>query len=155
MAAADRPEHHDHAADTDRQRGAKVGLLARGEAGLDAAAEEVRQAGGTALALPTDMADADAVQSAADRVGRELGHIDCWVNNAFSSVFARFQRKAIVIHHQQQSVAFHHGLRGPRPRRGHPPHAGRSISKECWHWGQDTAIWPLPRWLTSLYRSCK
>ncbi|CAJ1502002.1 SDR family oxidoreductase [[Mycobacterium] kokjensenii] len=71
-------------------RGAKVALLARGEAGLRGAARDVEEAGGTALAIPTDVADYDAVAAAADRVEAELGPIDTWVNVAFASVFAPF-----------------------------------------------------------------
>ncbi len=73
-------------------RGATVALLARGEAGLAAAAREIEAAGGRALVLPTDVADADAVQAAADRVEAELGPIDVWVNVAFTSVFAPFDQ---------------------------------------------------------------
>ncbi|ATY11708.1 short-chain dehydrogenase [Amycolatopsis sp. AA4] len=71
-------------------RGAKVALLARGEKGLAAAAEDVREAGGTPLELPTDVADFDQVDAAASRAEEELGPIDVWVNVAFSSVFAPF-----------------------------------------------------------------
>ncbi|MDI6099654.1 SDR family oxidoreductase [Actinoplanes sp. NEAU-A12] len=71
-------------------RGDSVALLARGGEGLAAAAEEVRRAGGTALPIEVDVADFDAVDAAADRIERELGPIDLWVNNAFSSVFAPF-----------------------------------------------------------------
>lgn len=71
-------------------RGAKVALLARGAAGLEAAAAEVRGAGGTALTIQADIADADAVEAAAQRVEDELGPIDVWVNSAFTSVFAPF-----------------------------------------------------------------
>jgi NAD(P)-dependent dehydrogenase (short-subunit alcohol dehydrogenase family) len=67
-----------------------VALLARGTTGLEAAAEDVRRSGGLALALPTDVADWQQVQDAAQRVEDELGPIDVWVNVAFSSVFARF-----------------------------------------------------------------
>jgi NAD(P)-dependent dehydrogenase (short-subunit alcohol dehydrogenase family) len=72
--------------------GASVALLARGESGLDGAVEDVRRSGGTALALPTDVADADQVQAAAERVEQELGPIDTWVNVAFTSVFAPFDQ---------------------------------------------------------------
>jgi NAD(P)-dependent dehydrogenase (short-subunit alcohol dehydrogenase family) len=68
--------------------GATVGLVARGEDGLQAAAREVRDAGGRALALPADVAHADEVQAAADRAEAELGPIDVWVNDAMSSIFA-------------------------------------------------------------------
>ena len=69
-------------------RGARVALLARGEAGLAGAAEEVRAAGGTALVIPVDTADAQALDAATDRVEAELGPISTWVNVAFTSVFA-------------------------------------------------------------------
>ncbi|QNE22689.1 SDR family oxidoreductase [Kribbella qitaiheensis] len=71
-------------------RGAKVALLARGEAGLTGAAEEIEAAGGTALPISLDVADYEQVESAAGRVEAELGPIDVWVNVAFTSVFAPF-----------------------------------------------------------------
>ncbi len=70
------------------KRGAGVALLARGEEGLQGAAEEVRQLGGRPLVLPTDVADAAAVEEAARRVEEELGPIDVWVNDAMATVFA-------------------------------------------------------------------
>ncbi len=70
------------------ERGYDVGLIARGEAGLSAAAEEVRHVGQRAIELPLDVADADAVEEAAERVERELGPIDVWVNDAMLSVFS-------------------------------------------------------------------
>jgi len=71
------------------REGASIGLIARGRAGLDAACEEVESLGGRALALPCDVADAAAVEAAADLIERELGPIDVWVNNAMVSVFSR------------------------------------------------------------------
>jgi short-subunit dehydrogenase len=70
------------------RRGYAVALLARGQARLAAAAEEIRAAGGTALPLSVDVADAGAVDDAAARVESELGPIGVWVNNAMASVFA-------------------------------------------------------------------
>jgi NAD(P)-dependent dehydrogenase (short-subunit alcohol dehydrogenase family) len=72
------------------RRGDRVALLARGQAGLDAAAKEVESVGGTALPIPVDVADYDQVDAAATRVEAELGPIDVWVNDAFSAVFAPF-----------------------------------------------------------------
>ncbi|MEW2457909.1 SDR family oxidoreductase [Streptomyces albus] len=69
-------------------RGARVALLARGEEGLAGAADDVREAGGTALPLAVDVSDHDAVEAAADRIEQELGPIAVWVNVAFSTVFA-------------------------------------------------------------------
>ena len=70
------------------RRGADVGLIARGVDGLEGARREVEAVGGRALVLPTDVADHDAVEAAAERVERELGPIDVWVNNAMVSVFS-------------------------------------------------------------------
>jgi len=72
------------------ERGDRVGLVARGEAGLAAAASDVDAAGGRSLVLPTDTSDPDAVEAVAERVEAELGPIDVWVNDAFTSVFAPF-----------------------------------------------------------------
>ncbi|HZP52651.1 MAG TPA: SDR family oxidoreductase [Actinocrinis sp.] len=72
------------------KRGARIGLIARGRTGLEAAAREVEQLGGKALVLPADVADHDQVQAAADRAEDEFGPIDVWVNVAFTSVFAPF-----------------------------------------------------------------
>jgi short-subunit dehydrogenase len=69
-------------------RGARIGLIARGIDGLEAAKREVEELGGTALVIPTDVADAEAVEAAAQRVEEELGPIDVWINNAMVSVFS-------------------------------------------------------------------
>jgi NADP-dependent 3-hydroxy acid dehydrogenase YdfG len=70
------------------RRGARLGLLARNEAALCAAAQEVRAVGGEALVLPLDVADADAVERAAAAVEERFGRLDVWVNNAMVTVFA-------------------------------------------------------------------
>ena len=70
------------------ERGDAVGLLARGVDGLEAARREVEAIGSRALVVPVDVADAEAVEAAAERVERELGPIDVWVNNAMVSVFS-------------------------------------------------------------------
>jgi len=72
------------------KRGDNVGLLARGQAGLDGAASDVEHAGGKALAVRTDVADYDQVKDAARRIEDALGPIDVWINVAFTSVFAPF-----------------------------------------------------------------
>ena len=72
------------------ESGDDVALVARGQAGVEAAAKDVEALGSRALPLDVDVADADAVEAAAARVEEELGPIDVWVNNAFSAVFAPF-----------------------------------------------------------------
>jgi len=71
-------------------RGCKVAMLARGRAGLEAAALEVQRRGGQPLLIETDMADYPAVEAAAEQIESELGPIDVWINVAFASVFAPF-----------------------------------------------------------------
>ncbi|MGH7434094.1 MAG: SDR family oxidoreductase [Polyangiaceae bacterium] len=72
--------------------GFDVGLLARGPDGLAAATDEVGEIGRRALPVSVDVADAEAVTSAADRIERELGPVDVWINNAMTSVFAPFDQ---------------------------------------------------------------
>jgi short-subunit dehydrogenase len=72
------------------KRGAHVGLLARGQDGLDAAQREVEAFGGQALAVPTDVADHHQVEAAAQKVEEHFGPIDVWINDAMATVFASF-----------------------------------------------------------------
>ncbi len=72
------------------ERGANVGLVARGEAGLDGAVHDVVEAGGKALAVSADVADYRQVEDAARQVEEFFGPIDVWINVAFTSVFAPF-----------------------------------------------------------------
>jgi short-subunit dehydrogenase len=70
------------------RRGSDVGLLARNGEALDNAREEIESLGRRAIAIPLDMSDADAVESAALTIESELGPIDVWVNNAMVTVFS-------------------------------------------------------------------
>jgi NADP-dependent 3-hydroxy acid dehydrogenase YdfG len=70
------------------RNGCDVALLSRDPERLERAAVELEAFGGRAIAIPTDVGDAKAVDAAADRVERELGPIDVWVNVAMATVFA-------------------------------------------------------------------
>jgi NAD(P)-dependent dehydrogenase (short-subunit alcohol dehydrogenase family) len=72
------------------KRGCRVALLARGSEGLAGARQDVERAGGSALAIPTDVADFAQVEAAAAQVEREWGGIDVWVNNAMATIFCDF-----------------------------------------------------------------
>jgi len=74
------------------RNGWDVALLSRDPARLEEAAAEVRHYGGRALPIPTDVADADAVFAAAERVEAELGPIEVWVNVAMATVFAPVEK---------------------------------------------------------------
>ena len=70
------------------RRGDCVAVLARNREALDAAADEVRAAGGEAEVCVVDVSDHDAVEAAAAAVVARWGRIDVWVNNAMATVFA-------------------------------------------------------------------
>jgi NAD(P)-dependent dehydrogenase (short-subunit alcohol dehydrogenase family) len=74
------------------RKGARIGLLARGTDGLEAARRDVEEAGGQALIVQADVADAEQVESAAARVEEVFGPIDVWVNNAMVTVFSPFMK---------------------------------------------------------------
>jgi NAD(P)-dependent dehydrogenase (short-subunit alcohol dehydrogenase family) len=105
------------------RNGFDVALLSRDPGRLAEAAAELRCFGARAIAIPTDVADAAAVDAAAEQVERELGPIDAWVNVAMATVFApvhkltaeEFQRGTAVTYLGQV-----HGtmaaLRHMRPR---------------------------------------
>lgn len=86
--------------------GAAVALLARGERGLEAAAQDVTRAGGEPLVIRVDMADAEQVEEAADRVESALGPIDVWVNVAFTSVFAPFSEISAAEYRRVTEVSY-------------------------------------------------
>lgn len=73
------------------QRGASVGLIARGRDGLEGAAREVTRAGGKAVVAPADVSDYGQLREAAELIHRELGGVDIWVNNAMVTVFGRVE----------------------------------------------------------------
>jgi short-subunit dehydrogenase len=72
------------------RHGAAVGLIARGRAGLEAAARDVEKLGGTAYTHAADVAEFEQVEAAAAAIEEQLGPIDVWVNNAMTTVFAFF-----------------------------------------------------------------
>lgn len=86
-----------------------VAVLARGDAGVQRAVDEVEGFGGRGLAVEADVADAEQVRDAAAEVEAKLGPIDLWVNNAFTGNLrffwdtdeAEFRRITDVTYHGQ------------------------------------------------------
>ena len=64
------------------QLGAKVAVIARRKDKLDTLVDSIQAAGGTAMALPVDVTDREAVHAAADQVAEQLGRADLVFNNA-------------------------------------------------------------------------
>jgi NAD(P)-dependent dehydrogenase (short-subunit alcohol dehydrogenase family) len=96
------------------RRGAHIGLLARGRDGLEAAKAEVEALGGRAVAIPTDVADLDQVEAAAERVEAELGPIDIWVNNAFAGIFSPFMEMTPEEFRRATDVTYFGQVHGAR-----------------------------------------
>jgi NAD(P)-dependent dehydrogenase (short-subunit alcohol dehydrogenase family) len=88
------------------EQGAAVGLLARGRDGLAAAEEEIRNAGGRALAIPLDVANFEQVMSAAERIEQELGPVDLWINNAMVSVLSPFREMTSLEFRRVTDVSY-------------------------------------------------
>ncbi len=74
------------------RQGYDVALLSRDPDRLEQAAIQLRGHGVRALPIPTDVADAEAVEAAASKVEDEFGPIDVWVNVAMATVFAPVSR---------------------------------------------------------------
>jgi NAD(P)-dependent dehydrogenase (short-subunit alcohol dehydrogenase family) len=71
--------------------GARLALLARDEGRLNEAVREAAELGGEAIAIPTDVANQQEVERAADEAESRFGPIDIWVNDAMTTVFAPFE----------------------------------------------------------------
>jgi NADP-dependent 3-hydroxy acid dehydrogenase YdfG len=89
------------------KHGAHVALLGRDEDRLEAARQEMEQLGGKAIAIAVDVSDAAQVEAAADRVERELGPIDIWVNDAMTTVFAPFEKISPEDFRRVTDVTYH------------------------------------------------
>jgi NAD(P)-dependent dehydrogenase (short-subunit alcohol dehydrogenase family) len=94
--------------------GADVAILARGQERLDNAVLEVEAAGGRAIGVPVDVTDGAAVEAAAERIERELGPIDVWVNNAFAGIFSTFMDMSWEEYERVTAVTYFGQVHGTR-----------------------------------------
>jgi NAD(P)-dependent dehydrogenase (short-subunit alcohol dehydrogenase family) len=72
-------------------RGARVAAAARNGEALDSLVAEITRTGGRAIAVPTDVSRWREVQRLARCAEQEFGHIDTWVNDAATTIYARFE----------------------------------------------------------------
>ena len=96
------------------KQGCKVALIARGRAGLEAAAAEVAELGGEALVIAADVADSEAMERAAQEVVDRFGQIDVWVNNAFAGIFSRFMDMSLDEFRRVTDVTYFGQVHGTR-----------------------------------------
>ena len=81
-AVAERLAHEGH----------DVAVLARGEERVRRAADELSGFGVTAVGIPCDVGDEEAVRRATALVKQRFGRIDIWVNSAMLTVIAPFSK---------------------------------------------------------------
>jgi NAD(P)-dependent dehydrogenase (short-subunit alcohol dehydrogenase family) len=118
------------------RHGFDVALLARGTAGLAAAAAEVEAHGSRALIVAADVADFDAVDQAASRAEEELGPLDVWINDAMTTCFSPLAdttaadfRRAIEVTFLGQVWGTMAALNRMRPRdRGNIVNVGSALA---------------------------
>ena len=94
--------------------GYDVAILARGEAGLSAAAADVERCGGSALPIETDVSVLEQVEKAAARVESELGAIDVWVNVAFVGALRFFWDTDDAVYRRITDVTYFGFVNGTR-----------------------------------------
>ncbi|SRR5579871_2927838 len=68
--------------------GWRIALIARDADALEQVRSEVEELGGSAIVVPADVSDAEAVFAAADTIARSFGGIDVWINDAMVTVFS-------------------------------------------------------------------
>jgi NAD(P)-dependent dehydrogenase (short-subunit alcohol dehydrogenase family) len=117
-------------------RGWDVAVIARGADGVEAATAEVEQKGRRSLAVLADVADATAIDDAAERIERELGPIDLWVNNAMTGTLGEFLDTEVADFERATAVTYLGAVNGTRaalrrmvPRdRGHVIQIGSALA---------------------------
>jgi short-subunit dehydrogenase len=86
------------------RKGASIALAARRANLLQDLAAECNALGGHAIAVPTDVTDAEAVQRLAATAEKAFGAIDVWINNAGTGVFGAFQDADLALHRRTVEV---------------------------------------------------
>ena len=96
------------------RRGWRVGLIARGEAALVNAADQIRAEGGRVATAVADVADRAALTAAAASIAAELGPVEVWVNDAGASFVATFQDTTDEEFHRVVDTTFFGQVNGTR-----------------------------------------
>ncbi len=108
------------------RKGWHVGLIARGQVGLDSARDVLAREGGVVHAVSADVADASALEAAASRLESLLGPIDVWINGAGNGVFGKFLSVPDLEYRRVTEVTYFGTVNGTRAalRRMLPPDRG-------------------------------
>lgn len=79
-------------------RGARLVLAARGAQALEEAAQQCRDLGAAAVAVPTDVADQEQVAELRRRAVDAFGRIDAWISNAGVMAYGSFADVPLEVH---------------------------------------------------------
>lgn len=109
------------------RRGYRVGLIARGEDGLQATLADVERAGGEGLILQADVANAQEVEAAAAKAVAQWGAIDVWVNNAMVTVFSDVAQLEPDELRRVTEVTYHGSVWGTMAALRHMKRRGRGV----------------------------
>src|SRR5665213_4001920 len=71
------------------ERGAKLVLVARSDATLQALEKEITDAGGDVIHIVADVANRERMLFVAQEAVSRFGHFDTWINNAGVSIYGR------------------------------------------------------------------
>lgn len=107
--------------------GANVVLAARDPDTLEQAAHDCEQAGGHALAVPTDVADESAVRRLAARALERFGAIDVWVNNAGVILYGHFEETPAAAFRQVLETNLFGEIHGSRAALAQFRRQGRGV----------------------------
>ena len=100
-------------------RGAAVVVAARNTEALESLAEEIRAAGGRALAVTTDVGREEEVARLADAAVAEFGRFDSWVNNAGVSIFGMVDEVSTADMHRMFATNYWGVVYGSRAALAH------------------------------------
>ena len=106
-------------------RGWRVGLIARGQPGLEAAAARITEAGGVVATAQADVADAEQLERATEAIEEALGPVEIWVNDAGASFYAAFADMSEEEFHRVVHTTFLGAVNGTRIALRHMQPRGR------------------------------
>jgi len=114
------------------RRGWRVGVIARGSAGLASSREELEGLGARVATAEADVADALALSAAADVIVRALGPVDVWINGAGNGVYGRFEDVPAAEFQRVTDVTYNGTVNGTRLALAHMRRRGRgSVVNVC------------------------
>ena len=95
-------------------KGARVVVSARREEPLDDLVNEIKSAGGQAVAIPADVSLFEDMRSLAAGAVDEFGRIDTWVNNAAQYLVGEFEKTTLEEARRLFDVNFWGGVHGTK-----------------------------------------